>query len=149
MEGGAGGGIPGVGERERYVSLETYRAGGRPVRTPVCFVVSGGGVPYFVTRERTGKARRLAANPSVAVAACTIRGRVTGQWARGTAAPVSGGEAGEAMRLRRKKYGLFEALARLATRSKGDIAVYRLDFARGEGDGDGGGQEPEPQPTSA
>ena len=139
-----------MGERERYVSLETYRAGGRPVRTPVCFVVSGGGVPYFVTRERTGKARRLAANPSVAVAACTIRGRVTGQWARGTAAPVSGGEAGEAMRLRRKKYGLFEALARLATRSKGDIAVYRLDFARGEGDGDGGDEpEPEPQPTSA
>ena len=142
MEGAAGGGgIPGVGGREKYVSLETYRADGRPVRTPVCFVVSGGGVPYFVTRDGTGKARRLAANPAVAIAACTIRGRVTGRWARGTAAPVSGGEADEAMRLRRKKYGLFEALARLATRSKGAIAVYRLDLGREDGGADAGARQ--------
>ena len=140
MEGGAGG-IPGVDGREKYVSLETYGAGGRAVRTPVCFVVSGGGVPYFVTRDKTGKARRLALDPSVAAAACTIRGRVTGQWARGTAARVSGGEADEALRLRRKKYGIFEALARLATRSKGAIAVYRLDFGRGGGGGGSGARQ--------
>lgn len=140
MEGGAGG-IPGVGEREKYVSLETYRAGGRPVRTPVCFVVSGGGAAYFLTRDRTGKARRLAADPSVAVAPCTVRGRVTGQWARGSAARVSGGEADEVLRLRRKKYGLFDVVARLATRSKGNIAVYRLDFGR-PGGGEEDGEEP-------
>lgn len=127
MEEGAGG-IPGVGGRERYVSLETYRADGTPVRTPVCFVVSGSGAAYFLTRDRTGKARRLAANPAAAVAACTIRGRVTGQWARGAAARVSGVEAEEVLRLRRKKYGLLDVVARLATRSKGGIAVYRLDF---------------------
>ena len=66
--------------------------------------------------------------PLPVAAACTIRGRVTGQWARGTATRVSGGEADEALRLHRKKYGISEALARLATRSKGGIAVYRLDF---------------------
>ena len=145
VDGGAAG-IPGVDAREKYVSLETYRAGGGGVRTPVCFVVSGSGTAYFLTRSRTGKARRLAANPAVSVAPCTMRGAVTGQWARGTAVPASGDEAGMVVRMRRKKYGLLDVLARLATRSKGGIVVYRLAFGGepaqgpgGEGLGGGGG----------
>ena len=59
--------------------------------------------------SRTRRASRdpAEAHPStVAATACTIRGRVTGEWARGAAARVSGSESDE-------------ALARLATRSKG------------------------------
>lgn len=139
---GAAGGIPGVGRDEKWISVETYRASGRGVRTPVCFVVSGAGAAYFLTRSLTGKARRLAANPAVAVAPCTMRGAVTGQWTRGRAVPASGGETSEVVRLRRKKYGLLDVLARLASRSKGDIAVYRLEFA--SGGGGGGGAEAQP-----
>ena len=142
--GDTAGGIPGVGLSEKWISVETYRAGGRGVRTPVCFVVSDAGAAYFLTRSLTGKARRLAANPAVAVAPCTMRGAVTGQWASGRAVQVSGGEAGEVLRLRRKKYGLLDVLARLASRSKGDIAVYRLEFAEGGGGG-GGSAEAGPE----
>ena len=138
---GTAGGIPGVGRDEKWISVETYRAGGQGVKTPVCFVVSEAGTAYFLTRSLTGKARRLAANPAVAVAPCTMRGAVTGQWARGRAVPASGGEAGEVVRLRRKKYGLLDVLARLASRSKGDIAVYRLEFVPGSGGDDGDGAD--------
>ena len=157
MSGGAGG-IPGVGRAEKWISLETYRSSGRGVRTPVCFVVSEAGAAYFLTRSLTGKARRLAANPAAAVAACTLRGAVKGEWARGgRAVPVSGAEADAAVRLRRKKYGLLDVLARMATRSKGDIAVYRLTFpagAEGAGGGmppggGGGGAPPPQQPAGA
>lgn len=133
--GGGAGGIPGVGLAEKWISLETYRASGKGVRTPVCFVVSEDGAAYFLTRSLTGKARRLAANPAAAVAACTLRGAVRGSWARGKAVLVSGAEADKAVRLRRKKYGLLDILARMSTRSKGDIAVYRLAFPAGAGEG--------------
>ncbi len=52
--------------------------------------------------------------------------------ARWTAARASGGEADEALRLRRKRYGLSEALARLAL-GQGRHAVHRLSLGRARG----------------
>ncbi len=111
---------------QKCISLETFRRSGAAVRTPVWFVEApgGGGRIYVVTRRSTGKVGRLAANPAVRVAPCTARGRITGGWIGGEASEVAGAEAEEAARLRRKKYGLMAALARLASAPKGEPVAY-------------------------
>src|SRR5688500_10383631 len=71
------------------VLLTTYRRDGTPVATPVNIVVDGARA-YFRTYDRSGKAKRLAHDARVEVAACTWRGRRTGPAMRGTARPLSG-----------------------------------------------------------
>ena len=62
---------------QKYISLATFRKTGVKVATPVWF----GEDPeklYVMTRSDMGKTKRIRNNPHVTVAACTIRGRVTG-----------------------------------------------------------------------
>ncbi|PJC48171.1 MAG: PPOX class F420-dependent oxidoreductase, partial [Candidatus Omnitrophica bacterium CG_4_9_14_0_2_um_filter_42_8] len=42
----------------KYINLETYRKSGKPVRTPVWFVLFDDLI-YVITREKTGKVRRI------------------------------------------------------------------------------------------
>ncbi len=65
-------------ESKKYISLETYRKNNQPVRTPVWFVVKNDLI-YVVTRDQTGKVKRLRNNQQVKIAICTIRGEVTDQ----------------------------------------------------------------------
>ena len=58
--------------------LTTYRPGGEAVATPLSVAVANGKV-YFVTASDSGKARRLAGNPEVTLAPCTVVGKVTGE----------------------------------------------------------------------
>ena len=60
--------------RENYVSLTTFRRDGRPVPTPVQFVVDGDRL-LIVTGARTGKVKRLRHTPHATIAACDMRGR--------------------------------------------------------------------------
>lgn len=71
--------------------LVTYRGNGEPVPTPVLFGVSGGKV-YLRSESRTAKLRRIATNPTVLVAPCTLRGSPLGPFLKGTARVVTPAE---------------------------------------------------------
>ena len=115
-------------EAERYISLETYRRDGSPVRTPVWFVARDGRV-CVVTRDRTGKAKRLKNNTQVRVAACTIRGKVTGQWFSGEAEILTdGAETADVVRLRDERYGFRARIAKFLSRGKGDLMAISIEI---------------------
>ena len=63
--------------RERYVSLATYRRDGREVRTPV-WIAGSGKLFYVFSEPQVGKVKRIRANGRASLAACTLRGVVTG-----------------------------------------------------------------------
>jgi PPOX class probable F420-dependent enzyme len=67
---------PGL-DRHKYLSLTTYRRDGRPVATPVWFVVDEGKI-YVSTGESTGKVRRLRRDPRVTAGPSDGRGRLRG-----------------------------------------------------------------------
>jgi len=64
-------------QRQNYVSLTTFRKNGVAVNTPVWFAEQDGNI-YVMTRNDSGKYKRIRNNPSVRVAPCNIRGKVTG-----------------------------------------------------------------------
>jgi PPOX class probable F420-dependent enzyme len=66
---------------QKYVSLKTFRKNGVGVATPVWFGEEGDKL-YVMTRSDMGKTKRIRNNPQVRVAACTIRGTVTGRSSR-------------------------------------------------------------------
>ncbi len=57
----------------RTALLTTFRRNGEAVATPVSLAVAGGRA-YFVTAVGSGKARRLAHDPRVRLAPCTVWG---------------------------------------------------------------------------
>ena len=71
-------------ESSKTALLTTFRRGGEAVGTPLSIAVADGKA-YFVTASDSGKARRLADNPEVTLAPCTISGKVTGETVAGRA----------------------------------------------------------------
>ena len=120
-------------KHERYISVETYRRNGRAVRTPVWFVISDGLV-IVVTRDQTGKFRRLRNDRRVRIAACSIRGHVREDggdgdargWASGTATILSERETADAVRMRDAKYGMMARLAKVLSRGKGRLSAFSI-----------------------
>ena len=90
---------------EKYISIETYRKSGQPVRTPVWFVESNG-ILYVRTSEDTGKYKRIRNNSSVQIAPCDMRGNVRGEWVKAEARVAPDGEKERAYKMFGKKYGL-------------------------------------------
>jgi uncharacterized protein len=90
---------------EKYISIETYRKSGQPVRTPVWFAESGG-ILYVRTSDDTGKYKRIRNDSSVQVAPCNMRGNVKGEWVKAKARIVSDDEKERAYKMLEKKYGL-------------------------------------------
>ena len=89
----------------RYALLRTYRRDGTPVETPIWFGVQANSVVF---RTKVGpKTKRLAARPDVELTACDYRGHVRGDATTfaGRAIVLSGGEATEANRVLRRRYG--------------------------------------------
>ena len=62
---------------QKYISLATFRKNGSPVQTPVWFGEKDEKL-YVVTRNDSGKLKRIRNNPQARVAPCTIRGAITG-----------------------------------------------------------------------
>lgn len=93
---------------EKYLSLETYRRSGTPVRTPVWFARddSDPAMLYVVSERDAGKVKRIRNNPGVKIAPCTIRGTVKGQWLPATGRLVDGDEAARGHALLDRKYWL-------------------------------------------
>ena len=57
--------------KSKYISLETYRKNNQPVHTPVWFVLNDNLV-YVVTRDQTGKIKRLRNNQKVKGMCCKV-----------------------------------------------------------------------------
>lgn len=104
-------------EGQKYLSIESYRRNGDPVRTPVWFVEDGGSF-WVRTASSTGKYKRIRNNPSVKIAPCDIRGKVKGEWVNAEAAVAPEAEFDRVYRLLRKKYGMMYAMTTTFLRGK-------------------------------
>jgi len=69
--------------------LTTFRRTGEAVPTPVSIALDDDHA-YFVTAADSGKAKRLARNPSVTLAPCTTSGKVLGAAVSGQARRLEG-----------------------------------------------------------
>ena len=112
-------------KNEKYIALETYKKDSSAVKTPVWFVLQNDLV-YVVTREKTGKVKRLKNNQTVRIATCTIKGNVTGTWYSGTASRLASDKAGHIIKLRDEKYGFMSRMVKFASRGKGEFVAYLI-----------------------
>ena len=108
-------------DRERYISLATFRRSGIAVETPVWF--AGHGERFYVFSEaRAGKVKRLRNSDRARVASCDVRGRVRGPWHEARAQRVSDpGLVSSAYDALRVKYGWQMRLADFFSRLAGRI----------------------------
>jgi uncharacterized protein len=88
---------------EKYLSLTTYRRDGTPVRTPVWFGQEGDKL-FVMTRSDLGKYKRIRNNPQVRIAACSMRGTITGPEFMATARILPAQEHAHARRTINQKY---------------------------------------------
>ena len=110
---------------QKYINLETYKKDGTPVRTPVWFVIDNDLI-YVITRESTGKVKRLKNNHDVRIVLCSFKGEPKNEWIKGKAEKIIGEKADIAIKLRKKKYGMSARLASLITSQKGNLIVYSI-----------------------
>jgi PPOX class probable F420-dependent enzyme len=94
---------------QKTVLLTTYRTNRTPVRAPVSIAVDRDRA-FIRTYERSGKVRRLRANPLVEIAPSTMRGTPTGPAVRARARKLTGDEWRRAGYLLRRKYPLLQGL---------------------------------------
>ncbi|MDH5431149.1 MAG: pyridoxamine 5'-phosphate oxidase family protein [Nitrosopumilus sp.] len=114
---------------EKYISVETYKKDGTAVKTPVWFTIKDNLV-YVVTRDQTGKIKRLKNNHNVKIATCNIKGKISGKWVSGTVEIVGEYETKEAVKRRDKKYGFFSKVARFLTKNKGELVAFSIKIDR-------------------
>jgi len=112
-------------ESEKCISLETYRKNNLPVRTAVWFVIKDDLI-YVVTRDQTGKVKRLRNNQQVKIATCNFKGKVKGQWISGTAKILAEEEIKGIVKLRDKKYGFMAKVAKFLSKGKGELLVFSI-----------------------
>ena len=112
---------------QKYINLETYKKDGTPIRTPVWFVIDKNLI-YVITRESTGKVKRLRNNQNVRIVPCSFKGEPKNEWVKGAAEKIRGEEADKVIKLRKKKYGMFARLIGIFTSQKGNIVVYSIEL---------------------
>ncbi len=110
---------------EKYISLETYKKNNQPVKTPVWFVIKNNLI-YVVTRNQTGKVKRLQNNLQVKIALCTMKGKIIGEWASGTAEILTGEQIIKAVKWRDEKYGFMAKIAKFISKSKGKFFAFSI-----------------------
>ena len=97
-------------DKEKYMTLTTFRKTGEAVVTPVWFAENNG-IIYVGTGENAGKIKRIRHTERVTLAACTMSGKVTGSEIEGMARVVSEQEEmSEAEAALSKKYGLTRSI---------------------------------------
>ena len=112
---------------QKYINLETYKKDGTPIRTPVWFVIDKNLI-YVITRDSTGKVKRLGNNQNVRIVPCSFKGEPKNEWVKGAAEKITGDEADKVIKLRKKKYGMFVRLIGIFTSKKGNIVVYSIEL---------------------
>jgi uncharacterized protein len=105
----------------RYLNLATFRKSGVAVETPIWFAESGGRL-YAFSAGNAGKIKRLRRSPRARVAACDVRGRLTGPWIEAQAHVITDPALGaRALGALRAKYGLQMRIADLFSTLTGRI----------------------------
>ncbi len=112
---------------QKYINLETYKKDGTPIRTPVWFVIDNDLI-YVITRDSTGKVKRLKNSQDVRIVSCSFKGEPKNEWVKGKTEMVTGEEADKAIKLRNKKYGMFARLSSIFTSQKGNLVVYSIEW---------------------
>jgi hypothetical protein len=97
--------IPPELQNQKYLSLATFRKNGLAVQTPVWFAEQDGRL-YVMTRNDSGKFKRIRNNPSVRVAPSTIRGKIIGPEFPGRARVLPSNDWPRARKLLAAKYWL-------------------------------------------
>ncbi len=110
---------------QKYINLETYKKDGTHVRTPVWFVIDNNLI-YVITRESTGKVKRLKNNHDVRIVLCSFKGEPKNEWIKGKAEKITGEKADMVINLRKKKYGMSARLVGLLR--KGNSIVYSIEL---------------------
>lgn len=113
-------------ENEKYINLETYRKNGNAVQTPVWFVLSDNLIKV-VTREKTGKVKRLKNNPKIRFAICEFKGKLKGDWHSGISKFLDDDQIKKILKLRKKKYGFFSTMVAMMSKSKGDYVGFSIE----------------------
>lgn len=103
---------------QKYINLQTYRKNNSPINTPVWFVISHDKI-YIVTREFTGKIKRIKNNNKVKIAICSISGELKGGWISGRANFTSEDETVKAVKLIHRKYGLWSRIVGIFSSKSG------------------------------
>ena len=100
-----------LSNKEKYVSLVTFRRDGRAVATPVWFAAVGDEFGV-ITETNVGKVKRIRNNPRVTVQVCDFSGNVVPAGdpkaqplLNATARLVTGAEAVQVRKAIAKKYG--------------------------------------------
>ena len=121
--------------KQKYINLETYKRDSTSVKTPVWFVIDNDLI-YIITRESTGKVKRLKNNQNVRIVTCSFSGETKNEWVSGKAQKITGSEADKVIELRKKKYGFSARLVEvklqlsgLFNSQKGNIVIYSIDLA--------------------
>ena len=108
-------------DSEKCISIETYRKNDEPVQTPVWFIIKNNLI-YVVTRDKTGKIKRLKNNQKIKVATCSFKGKIIGKWRDGTATILDDEQTKRIAKLRDKKYGFMAKVAKFFSKNKELIA---------------------------
>jgi PPOX class probable F420-dependent enzyme len=95
-----------LNDKEKYVSLVTFRRDGRGVATPVWFAAMGDEFGV-ITETNVGKVKRIRNNPRVTVQVCDMQGKVndTAPVLTATARLVVGDDAARVRKAVARKYG--------------------------------------------
>ena len=97
-----------ISNREKYINLSTKKRDGSYVNTPVWFAQAGETNNFYIfSLKKAGKVKRIRNFPTVKVAPCNIKGKLTGDWIDAKAELIDGPENTKtAYSYLRKKYGL-------------------------------------------
>ena len=115
----------------KYISLETVRHNGTPVRTPVWFAAAPEtGCFYVYSKLDSGKVKRIRRNALVRVAPCDMRGGITGVWNDASARLVTGDLFDQGMTLLNQKYWPWKQIGDFFVRLTGNQprAVIEISF---------------------
>jgi PPOX class probable F420-dependent enzyme len=92
-------------QREKYLSLTTFRPDGSAVATPVWFAEDAGALFVWTNRD-SHKVRRLQHNSAVEITLCSLSGKPTRAPIAAIASLLSESESARVQELLHRKYGV-------------------------------------------
>ncbi|MBA2765170.1 MAG: PPOX class F420-dependent oxidoreductase [Thermoleophilaceae bacterium] len=107
----------------KYALLETFRANGQVVPTPIWFGLADGRV-FVRTEAKVGKVKRIRANGRARLAPCNARGRPLGPAVEGTARILAPDEEPHAEAALAANYGVSRKIYESAGEKLGVDAIY-------------------------
>ena len=108
-------------KKANYLSLATFRKSGAEVATPVWFAEEEDGFYIFSARD-AGKVKRLRNSSQARIAACTVSGRVTGDWVEADGYLLEdAADIEQCMDALKRKYGWQMTLTNCLSRLSGKI----------------------------